>query len=171
MRFPLLQQIDSLGRRLVPLALTLSLVILGAVPLHVPYLRAVGPALAVISVYYWSFHCPSLLPAAAVFAIGVVSDLFGGAPLGVGVLVFLLVHGTAVVQRRFFPEAAALMVWCGFVLAAVVAGTAGWLVASLLAGFLMDPLPALASGVVSIVGYPVLAYAFGRTRRSLLAQA
>jgi len=170
-RSSFLRQLDLMTRRLIPLLLTLVLVVLGAVPLHLPQLPAIGATLALASVFYWSFHFPILMPSAAVFALGVVSDLLCGVPLGVGVLAFMLVHGVALVQGRFFPEAMGLMVWAGFMVAAAVAGVAVWLVASLLAGSLMEPLPVFAHAIAGILCYPILAWVMARIERMLLAQA
>jgi len=45
----------------VPTVLVLFLVLVGVVPLHLPHFLSLGASLALIAVYYWSLHQPSLI--------------------------------------------------------------------------------------------------------------
>ena len=72
------------------------------VPLRLPDVSPVVPALALVAVYYWAVHRPSLMPAWVVFLIGLFQDLLSGGPVGVGILSLLLVF--ALVESPAWPE-------------------------------------------------------------------
>ena len=69
MDFTIWQRLDTIARRMLPVALTVILAMAAAVPLHAPGFSAVAPAVTLISVYYWTIFRPDLLPAPAVFAV------------------------------------------------------------------------------------------------------
>ena len=96
------QRIDLFARLLTPTFLTLILVIVSVVPLRVLDFTTVAPLLPLISVYHWAIFRPYLLPAYAVFLIGVLQDILTGSPIGVNALVFLLVYGAVLSQKVFF---------------------------------------------------------------------
>ena len=168
MSFSLLHRLDLWARNLLPAALTLLMLIIGSTPLHIPYFQPVGQGLVMISVYYWAIHRPGLLPAPAVFAIGLVGDLMGAAPLGLGTLILLLVYAAAASQRRLFHGQPFLVVWWGFMV--IVAGVmaVGWVLASILAGAVIQPQPAIFAYLMALALYPALADLFARAQRAFL---
>ena len=70
------QRMDLLARQLMPSMLTLVLVIINVVPLHIPGFSRVAPLLPLIAVYHWAAFRPRLLPAYAVFLIGLFQDIY-----------------------------------------------------------------------------------------------
>ena len=96
---------------MTPPALTLMLVLVGLIPVGLPYVDPVTPAFAVIAVYYWSIYRPEYLPAGVVFVLGLVQDALGGTPLGMSSLVLLAVLGVGVSQRRVFIGKSVLVEW------------------------------------------------------------
>jgi rod shape-determining protein MreD len=171
MTYSLLHRLDLWARNLSPFALTLLMLIIGATPLHIPYFQPPGQGLVMISVYYWAIHRPALLPAPAVFAIGVVGDLMGAAPLGVGTLILLLVYAIAASQRRLFHGQPFLVVWWGFMMIAAGAMSLGWMLASLVAGAVIEPRPAIFVYLMTLALYPVVADVFARAQRAFLRPA
>jgi len=165
---PMLHRIDLVARGIVPTVLALLLVLVGVVPLHLPHFLSLGASFALIAVYYWSVHQPSLMPVPAVFLIGLVSDCFGGAPVGVGVLVLLLVHRLVSAQRRLLLGASFIVIWWGFMMVAAAATAVAWLAACLLALGLVDPAPALFSYLLSLFLYPAVAFVFSLLQRTIL---
>ena len=165
---PILHRIDLIARGIVPTVLALFLVLVGVVPLHLPHFLSLGASLALIAVYYWSVHQPSLMPIPAVFLVGLVSDCFGGAPVGVGVLVLLLVHRLVSAQRRLLLGASFIVIWWGFMMVAAAATAVAWLAACLLALGLVDPAPALFSYLLSLFLYPAVAFVFSLLQRTIL---
>ncbi len=163
--------IDRLARALIPTLSTLVLVIIAQLPLAVPYLDRVTPALALIAVYYWSIYRPDLLPAVVVFAIGLIQDLLSGTPVGLTALVLLLVHGIVVSQRRVFLGMTFLVEWWGFLLVASGAAAFAWLAASLLFATLLPPGPVAAQWLLTVGLYPLLTWLISRMRRSLTRAA
>ena len=168
MKTPLSQRLDLLARNLSPFAFSVVLLILGAAPLPVPHLAAIGPSFAMAAVFYWAVHRPTLLPAPAVFVIGVLSDFLGGAPVGVGAVTLLLVHGVAVAQRRLLLETPFVVLWWGYSMVAAGATVVTWLLSSWLADAMIDPRPALFSFLLDLGVFPAVAYVFARAQRSVL---
>jgi rod shape-determining protein MreD len=168
MMVAVIHRIDMVGRGAVPTVLALFLVLVGVVPLHLPHFLSLGASLALIVVYYWSLHQPSLMPLPAVFLIGLVSDCFGGAPVGVGTLVLLLVHRLVTDQRRLLLGASFIVVWWAYMMVAAAATLVAWLAACLLSLGLVDPAPALFSYLLGLCLYPAVAFVFGLLQRSVL---
>ncbi|MDB9704530.1 rod shape-determining protein MreD, partial [Rhodospirillales bacterium] len=95
-------RVDRFARDLTPFALTLMLLVINAIPFHIPGFAQVAPLLPLIGIYFWAVYRPDLMPAAAVFLIGILHDFLSGLPVGVSVLIFLVVLGAALAQRSFF---------------------------------------------------------------------
>ena len=157
--------------RLAPVSLTLALVLLGCLPLGLPYLSSVMPLLAVMAVYYWSIFRPELMPAAAAFGIGLVQDALGGGPLGLMALVLVAVRGICFAQRKVFFRKSFLVGWFGLGLVAAGATFGMWLVATIYYMTLINPAPGLIQLAITIVLYPAVSWLFNRTEQSVLRWA
>lgn len=168
MDFTIWQRLDTIARRMLPVAMTVILAMAAAVPLHAPAFSAVVPAVTLISVYYWTIFRPDLMPAPAVFALGLFQDAISGMPLGVNALILLLVFAVVLGQRRFFLGKSFLVMWWGFVLIVVGALLATWMILSSLEGAILDPLPAVFQGTVTLALFPFLTWIFIRSQRALL---
>ena len=168
MRLSFLHRLDIWARNLLPFLLTLLMVIAGTLPLPIPHFVSLGPGPAIISVYYWGLHRPGLLPAPAVFVLGLLGDLLDFAPLGVGTLVLLLVYAIALSQRRVFVGQPFLIVWWGFMMIAAGAMGVGWVFASLVAGAALDPNPVIFAYLITLALYPAIADLFARAQRAFL---
>lgn len=162
------QRLDEAARQLTPLLLTLLFVMLAMMPFGVPALAPVLPWLALIAVYYWSVHRPDLMPAVAVFAVGLFHDLLAGSALGVGMLVLLLVHAVVMNQRRFFRSQSFLVIWFGFAVVGAGAMALVWLFNAVLAGQLIEASPAAFQYLTTVAAYPLLAWVFARVQRDVL---
>lgn len=162
------QRLDSTARRMLPVAITLALAIAAAVPIHVPGLGEVAPEVTLISIYYWTIFRPDLVPTPAVFAIGLVQDVLAGTPLGVNALVLLLVFAVVLGQRRFFLGKSFLVMWWGFLLVVTGASVCTWMILSSLDGVIINPLPAVFEGLVTVAVFPVLTWLFIRSQQALL---
>ena len=171
MRLSVFHRMDGWARNAFPFALTLLMMVLGATPLHISFFQALGPVLAMISAYYWAIHRPSLLPAPAVFIIGLVGDLMGQAPLGVGTMMLLFVYVVAFSQRRLFLGQPFLVVWLGFMMIAAGAMALGWILAGFVAGGALDPKRAVFAYVMALALYPAIADLFTRAQRAFLRPA
>ncbi|MEX0758903.1 MAG: rod shape-determining protein MreD [Tistlia sp.] len=171
MQSSLLQRLDLFARALTPFVLTLLLLLLSLTPLRSPYLAPVMPSIALIAVYYWTVFRPDLMPSGAVFLIGLLHDLGGVAPLGIGVLALLAVHGAVGAQRRFFATAGFGLLWLAFAVLAAAAQLFIWLLSCAMIGRLVDIAPALLQYAVTLAIYPCLFWLFGRAQQLLLRDA
>ena len=164
------QQLDTQARRLVPAAATLALILLAAVPSHVPGLARIMPLLALIGVYHWTAYRPDLMPARVVFAIGLFQDIVGGGPLGLYAAVFLLVHGGVVSQARFFVGKGFVVLWFGFVLMSAAAAAVAWVVTVLFHTALVDPSALFYQYLLTLGVFPILSRLFLRWHPVLVAE-
>ena len=163
-------RLDALARRLTPFAITLILVLVGVLPLHLAAWPRVAPVLALIAVYHWSVQRPELLPAPAVFAIGLLQDVLAATPIGVNALTFLAVHGAVLSQRRFLAGKPFLVAWLGFAVVAAGAAVTSWVLVSIYHVAPIEP-RALAFQYLIMMGvFPLFARLFLRWQQAILGQ-
>lgn len=167
MRTAVWQNLDLAARKLTPFLLSLALVILNLVPLHLPGYAAISPFFALMAVYYWALHRPSLLPSGAVFLIGLLQDFLSGGPIGQNAAILILVHFIAVSQARFFYNKSFLVVWWGFMMVALGVALMEWLIACLLFSTILAPEPAFYECAMNIAAYPIFGWLFVRVHRTL----
>lgn len=160
--------IDRGLRQVLPFALTLLLVLVGAMPMRAPGLSEIAPALPLVSLFYWSVFSRDSMSLAAAFVLGILNDIVTGTPFGLTSLVYVVVQGLCASQRRFFLGKPFLVAWWGFSFIAVMAQALDWALASLL---YWRALPAEASffaGLMTIAAYPPLSWTFSRVQLALL---
>lgn len=162
--------LDFMARQLTPFALTLILVLLNVVPMHIPGYARVVPILPLMAVYHWSIYRPELMPAYAVFAIGLLQDVLTGTPIGVNALVFLGVYGVVLSQRRFFAGKSFFIMWLGFALVAAGAVLASWLLISIFNMTLVAPKAAIFQYLLTLGCFPFIAWLFLRWQQAFLKQ-
>lgn len=163
--------LDQIARRLTPFLLAIGLVVLSQVPMQLPASVSLTPLLAIIAVYFWGLHNPDLMPAPAVFFIGLLQDILSGVPLGLNTFILLVVYGVVVSQRRFFYGKSFAVLWWGFATLCVFIGLFQWILLSILSG---EFVPALATAIeylASAAVYPLVAYIFVLTHRNLLRES
>ncbi len=161
-------RLDGTARDLAPFGLTVLLIIFGMVPLGIPNFAPVMPALGVIAVFYWLVYRPNLMPAWAVFLVGLIQDLLGGGALGVGVFVLLVVYAALMGQRRYLAQASFVLVWLAFLPVAAGAFVLTWLFNSLIADVLLAPGPAAYQYLSTVAFYPIIAWLFTQAQRAFL---
>lgn len=162
--------IDSV-RDLTPAFSVVLLILIESLPLRVPYLPHIAPALSLIAVFHWAIFRPETMPAWLIFLLGLLHDLLSGAPLGFMVLVFVLMQGVCMSQRRWFLTTSFAIGWLLFGLIAAGTALVGWLVAQLYLLAFIDPLPIALRALITIAVYPPVSWLLGRTERRLWAAA
>jgi rod shape-determining protein MreD len=165
---------DRLSRLLfaaAPSALAVALVLLASLPWGLPHFSMLCPMVGLIAVYYWTVHRPDLMPASGAFAIGLVTDLVSGAPLGLDALVLTLAHWVTRANRRALLGESFALVWLGFLAVAAGAGAAYWLAASLFWTAILPPRALVAQLVVTVAVYPLAAQLFALAQRRLPVRA
>jgi rod shape-determining protein MreD len=164
------RRLDTFARHLVPCVSIFALMLVGVVPLHIPALHPVAPALPLIAVFYWTLYRPDLLPAVTVFAAGLLQDILFDLPLGVSAFMLVLVHAAVSTQHRFFLGKSFGIVWLGFALVATAALALGWLVVCAYNGALIRPNAILFQVLTTIGFYPILSWLLLRCQAALLRQ-
>lgn len=165
-----LQRLELRLRHALPFLATLLLILLVATPTRLPGFASIAPQLPLVAIYYWAIYRPDLLRPWAGFALGAVADIIGGTPLGVSSLVFLMVQGVAGSQRRLLGKSF-LMAWWGFAMIGAGAQIVEWAMSSMVLVKLL-PFKALAfQYLMTLVTYPLLAWAFVRAQIALLRRA
>lgn len=160
----LMRRLDSGARTVFPSVFTAFLLVMAAVPVGVPGLVA---AVAVPSVFFWTVFRPGAMPPPVVFVLGLLQDLLGFTPLGVGVLTLLLVHGVALRGRGWLTRASFLWDWLAFCGIAACAAAMGWLLQALL-GWQWPPImPGVYMFGIMAGAYPALAWVLSRMHMAM----
>jgi rod shape-determining protein MreD len=118
-------------------------------------------------VWFWSLYRPAVMAPPIVFLIGVLLDLLGYLPLGVGAVTLLMAHGMAQVLRRFLSRQGFFLVWLIFIgVACCVAGMSWALVSALTLSF-ESPGPVLFQAAIAVAMYPTVAIPLAFAHRSI----
>ncbi len=161
--------LDHAARAAFPSVTTVLTMLLTLAPFGVAGQAVLLPAVTLACVWFWSLFRPAAMPPPAVFAIGVLLDLLGYLPLGVGVLTLLLSHGIALRLRRFLAQQGFALSWLAFVPVAVGAAFLSWALVALLTLRLIPIGLALFQAVLTATLYPVLAIPLAWAHRSIAA--
>jgi len=165
---PAWQRLDVAARNLAPFAATVLLLLIGLVPLRLPYLPPIGTNLVLVSVYYWAMHRPTAMPGQVVLVIGLLIDLLGGGFLGVNALAMLAAYGAALGMRRWIIGASFAMVWGGYAVVAIGTMLLAWFVVLVMSGRVADIAPALSGTLFGIGAYPLLGALFAHMQRGVM---
>ncbi len=168
MRPLLWQRMDGLARSLTPFGLTIVLVLVSILPMHIPGYSRVTPLLSMAAVYFWAIYRPNLLPAYAVFLIGLLQDILSGSIIGMNALVLLVVYGTVLSQRRFFVGKSFAVVWLGFSLVAGGGELLGWFLVSIFNLTITEPLASFVQYILTLGFFPFMAWIFLRWTQTML---
>jgi rod shape-determining protein MreD len=166
-RQSLWRRLDMASRRSFPTATTALLLLLTAAPLGLAGQPEVQASVALAAVYFWSLFRPASMPPPVVFMLGLLTDLLDFAPVGVGVLSLLIVHGLALRWRRVLVRQGFVIVWLSFVAIASGAAALQWLLTSLLTFRLLPPGPGVFQAALSAGLYPMIATVLTRAHQTL----
>jgi rod shape-determining protein MreD len=161
------RRLDAVARMSFPASITVLMMLLTEAPLGIQGQAGLLPAITLCSVWFWSLVRPDTMPPPAVFAIGLLMDLLGYLPLGVGVFTMLCVYGIAQASRRMLAGHGFALIWTVFGVLAVVVSVITWLLVMLLSVRLFSPRPALFQAALAVALYPVLAIPFAAAHRSI----
>jgi rod shape-determining protein MreD len=165
---PTLPRVNSGAARLVPILTTIIAAVLAILPLRIPGYAALTPALALMAVYHWTIYRPDLLPAFALFAIGIGEDLLAGSLVGIGPLTLLVTRAVVLQSRRHFVGRPFPFVWAGFTLVAGGALLGLWALHCLLEFSLINPRNTVFRMVLTIAVFPAASFLLGSTQRALI---
>jgi len=167
LRPSLWHRLDVMARRGFPGFFAIVLMLLAAAPFGFAEQAMLMPAVALACVFFWSLFRPASMIPAMVFGIGLVLDLLGYLPIGVGVLTLLVVHAIAMRARTVLAQQGFFLVWLAFLLVATGASVLEWFLASVLSLRLLPFAPALFQAAVTASLYPALAMLLTRAHRTI----
>ena len=153
---------------MVPFLVSLGLVVLSAVPTRLPGFAQIAPSWPMMGIFYWSIYRPDLLPMWAAFLIGILADIVLDLPLGISALIFLLIRGIVVGQRRFFLTNTFPMAWAAFSVIALGAMGLNWVLFAMLHGEAVDPQILLWQYVILVGLFPLATVLLAYTQMVLL---
>jgi rod shape-determining protein MreD len=157
--------LKTVGRWGLALAVLLALILLSAIPFHIPHLGEIRPVFMLMAVYYWTILRPS--SPLAVFALGLVLDLLSGYPLGLNALVLVAVQALTAHNRKFLLGQSFLVIWAGFALVALGTAIVQWGLFSLFNLAFVTPKPALISALLSAFIFPLSALPLAAVYKAL----
>ena len=163
------RRLDMAARWAFPATTTALLLLLAASPLGLPGQAEAQVAVALGCVFFWSLFRPAAMLPVVVFPIGLLADLLGYAPPGVGVLSLLLVHGVALRWRWRLTRQGFFVVWLAFAALASGAAALQWALTAALLWRLLPPGPAVFQALVAAGLYPALSLLLTRAHQSLAA--
>ena len=98
------RRLDIAWRYAFPGTASLTLMLLSLAPFGLWGQAALLPTVALTCVWFWSLFRPEAMAPPMVLALGVLLDLIGILPLGVGALTMLTTHGIAQRLRHFLSR-------------------------------------------------------------------
>ena len=122
---------NALGR-IIPVVAGLLGALVANLPVSFLDGRVPPPLLALMPIYFWCLVRPDLMPAGAVFAIGLAEDLLSGGPPGVWAMAFLVCYALVDRQRDIFAGLAGAGAILGFAVVMLVASVVAYAVVSVL---------------------------------------
>ncbi len=161
------RKLDIAARQSFPTVVTSLLLMIAAAPLGLAAQAQIQLAVALVSVFFWTLVRPGSMPPPAVFLLGLLVDLLSYAPLGVGVVILLVLHGLTLAGRRVLGRAGFLLAWLAFAILAVGAVALQWALTALLTLQILPVSPAVLAAILAIGVYPLLAVPLGRAHRTL----
>ena len=161
----------ELFRRVVPGLSTILLILLTQLPVPIPFFPNVAPAMPLMAIYYWVVFRPDLMPLILIFAAGLFHDALIGAPFGLTALIYILAHAFVLNQRRFLAGKSFWVFWAGFAIVALVAMFSTYVMASILREAIMPADAVFMCMVLTVVTFPVVAWALLQSQRWLVGSA
>jgi len=161
------RRLDIAARQAFPAGCTIALMLLTETPFGIADQATLLPAVTLACVYFWSLYRPAAIPPPVVFLIGLLFDLLGYLPLGVGPLTLLVVYGLALRWRRPLTAQGFATGWLAFAGFAAGGAVLCWVLAALLSFRLLPLGPALFEAALATALYPALAIPLIRAHRTV----
>jgi len=163
------QRLDLWLRAATPFVSALLMTLLSVVAWPIPYLGAVMPPLAFITLFYWSAHRPDLFTPVMAFAIGLLNDVINNFPLGASALLFTLAHQIILRKRGIFAGHSFYMFWAGFSFAVILVMFVQWLFFGLLTWSVAPFLPVFLQAFLGIVVFPLPCWALIQLQKNTVS--
>jgi rod shape-determining protein MreD len=161
------RRLDIAWRHAFPGTTSVVFMVLSLAPFGFWGQAALLPVVALTCVWFWSLFRPAAMPPPVVFLIGMLLDLLGFLPLGVGEVTMLTTHGIAQRSRRFLSRQGFAVVWLIFTTVACGIAAMNWALVSLLTFSIFPPGPVLFQAGLATAMYPVVAIPLALAHRSV----
>ena len=161
------RRLDIAWRYAFPGIISLLLMLLSLAPFGLWGQAALLPTVALTCVWFWSLFTPAAMSPPVVFLIGIMLDLLGFLPLGVGGVTMLSAYGIAQRSRRFLSRQSFAVVWIFFTLVACGVATMNWVLVSALTFSLVPVGPVLFQAGLAAAMYPAVAIPLALAHRSV----
>jgi rod shape-determining protein MreD len=161
------RRLDIISRHAFPASSTILLMLLTEMPTGIRGQTTLLPAVTLACVWFWSVFRPSAMSPPVVFVIGLLLDLLGYQPLGVGVFILLVAHAVALRCRHSLAPRGFALLWLVFAAVSAVDAALTWLLTVLLTWRLIAPTPAVFQAALTAALYPALAIPLARAHRSI----
>jgi rod shape-determining protein MreD len=152
----------------LPIATTVMAALLSIEPLRIDGYAALTPALTLMATYHWTIYRPDLLPAVALFTIGLIQDLLSGGLPGETAIMLLLARAILLHHRQYFVDRHFPFIWAGFTLLTGGAMLFLWALHSLLAGAVLELHEPVFRAVLTISMFPIASFLLGRSQRAMI---
>jgi rod shape-determining protein MreD len=160
------RRLDIAWRYAFPGTTSLMLMLLSLAHFGLWGQAALLPTVALTCVWFWSLFRPAAMAPPVVFMIGLLLDLLGFLPLGVGGVTMLTTYGIAQRLRRFLSRQGFIVVWLIFTAVACAIAAMNWALVSALTFTLEPPGPVLFEAGIAAAMYPAVAIPLSLAHRS-----
>jgi rod shape-determining protein MreD len=161
------RRLDIIWRHAFPGTTSVLLMLLSLSPFGLWGQAALLPTVALTCVWFWSLFRPAAMAPPVVFLIGLLLDLLGFLPAGVGALTLLTTYWIARRLRRFLFRQGFPVVWLIFISVACGIAAMNWALVSLLT-FGLEPIgPVLFQAGLAAAMYPAVAIPLSLAHRSI----
>ncbi len=156
----------------MPMLLGLSIVVASLLPLGGDGIGlTLGPHFLFSIIYLCAMGPSARLPAAGVFALGLLLDLFSAGPIGFWALVCLIAQALSFLIARVLASRRAVLRWTGFcAVDAAVSGFA-WALASLYFGAWISPVGLATGAMAACIAFPAIAWMAERLQGTVRSRA
>jgi rod shape-determining protein MreD len=151
------RRLDIVWRHAFPGFTSLVLMLLSVAHFGMWGQAALLPAVSLTCVWFWSLFRPAGMAPPVVFLIGLLLDLLGFLPLGVGEVTMLTAHGIAHLLRHILSRQSFAVVWLIFMTVACGIAAMNWAMVSLLSLSLMPAGQVLFQAGLAAAMYPAVA--------------
>lgn len=161
------RRLDIAWRYAFPGTTSLMLMLVSLAPFGLWGQAALLPTVALTCVWFWSLFRPAAMPPPIVFLIGILLDLLGYLPPGVGALTMLTAHGIAQRLRRFLSRQGFTVIWLIFTAVACGIATMNWILVSALTFSFVPIGPVLFQAGLAAAMYPAVAIPLTLAHRTI----
>jgi rod shape-determining protein MreD len=161
------RRLDIVWRHAFPAITSFMLMFLSLAPFGLWGQAALLPTVALTCVWFWSLFRPAAMSPPVVFLVGVLLDVLGFLPPGVGALTMLTTFGIVQRLRRFLSLQRFAMIWLIFIAVACFIAVMNWVLVSLLTFTLLPPGPVLFQAGLAAAMYPAVAIPLSLANQSI----